>query len=106
MGARAIDPINWVGRRVRCSSSFLIRYITSADAAALTGEVPAALTCRGLAFNAPTDGLVSIAADELGTIVLSGAHSEARGWSIGSWLVAHGSRLGIDRVTFEGTPGR
>ena len=73
-----------------------------ADAAALTGEVPAALTCRGLAFNAPTDSLISTAADELGTPVLSGAHSEARGWSISSWLVAHASRLGIDRVTFDG----
>jgi hypothetical protein len=73
-----------------------------AGAAALTGEVPAALTCRGLAFNAPSDNLVATAAAELGTTVLSGPHSEARGWSIGSWLVAHASRLGIDRVTFDG----
>jgi hypothetical protein len=34
--------------------------------------------------------------------VLSGAHYEARGWSISSWLVAHASRFGIDRVTFDG----
>jgi len=73
-----------------------------AEAAALTGEVPAALTCRRLRFNAPSDNLVTTAATELGTTVLSGAHSETRGWSISSWLVAHASRLGIDRVTFNG----
>lgn len=73
-----------------------------AEAAALTGELPAALTCHHLAFNAPSDNLVATAAAELGTTVLSGAHSEARGWSISSWLVAHASRLGIDQVTFDG----
>jgi hypothetical protein len=71
-------------------------------AAALTGESPAALSCHGLAFNAPSDNLVATANAELGTAVLSGAHSEARGWSISSWLVAHASRFGIDRVTFDG----
>ncbi|HYZ38786.1 MAG TPA: hypothetical protein VE673_19075, partial [Pseudonocardiaceae bacterium] len=73
-----------------------------AEAAALTGEAPAALTCRRLRFNAPSDNLVTTAATELGTTVLSGAHFETRGWSISSWLVAHASRLGIDRVTFNG----
>jgi hypothetical protein len=73
-----------------------------ANAAALTGEVPAALTCRGLAFNEPSDNLIVTAAAELGTTVLSGAHSDVRGWSISSWLVAHASRLGIDQVTFDG----
>jgi hypothetical protein len=29
-------------------------------------------------------------------------HSEARGWLISSWLVAHAPRFGIDRVTFDG----
>ena len=73
-----------------------------AGAAALTGEVPAALTCRGLRTSSPSADLVATATAELGTAVLSGMHTEARGWSIGSWLVAHASRLGIDRVTFDG----
>lgn len=73
-----------------------------ADAAALTGEQAAALTCRGLKFNVPSGNLVDTAAAELGTTVLSGPHTEARGWSISSWLVAHASRLGIDQVTFDG----
>jgi hypothetical protein len=29
----------------------------------------------------------------------------ARGWSISSWLVAHGSGLPVDRVTFDGRTG-
>jgi hypothetical protein len=73
-----------------------------AGAAALTGEEPAALTCRGLTTSSPSADLVATAAAELGTTVLSGTHSEGRGWSISSWLVAHASRLGIDRVTFDG----
>jgi len=73
-----------------------------ADAAALTGEVPAALTCRGLTIKTPSANLVATATVELGTTVLRGAHPETRGWSISSWLVAHASRLGIDRVTFDG----
>lgn len=73
-----------------------------AGAAALTGEVPAALTCRGLRTSSPSADLVATATAELGTAVLSGMHTEARGWSIGSWLVAHSSRLGIDWVTFDG----
>jgi hypothetical protein len=73
-----------------------------AYAAALTGEAPGALTCRGLALSAPSAGLVPTALSEFGTANLSGAHPEARGWAISSWLVAHASRLGIDRVTFDG----
>ncbi|HEY2762862.1 MAG TPA: hypothetical protein VGJ13_02430 [Pseudonocardiaceae bacterium] len=73
-----------------------------AYARALTGEAPGALTCRDLALISPSTGLVSTALSELGTASLSGAHPEARGWAISSWLVAHASRLGIDRVTFDG----
>ena len=71
-------------------------------AAALTGEAPGALTCRGLALSEPSADLVSTALSELGTANLSGAHPEARGWAISSWLVGHASRLGIDRVSFDG----
>jgi hypothetical protein len=73
-----------------------------AAAAALTGEAPGALTCRGLAISRSSTDLVDTAVAELGTATLSGAHSVARGWSICGWLVAHASRLGIDRVTFDG----
>ena len=50
-----------------------------ADAAALTGEAPAALTCRGLTTSSPSADLVATAAAELGTTALSGTHPEARG---------------------------
>ncbi|MGH3722455.1 MAG: hypothetical protein ACRDRI_27200 [Pseudonocardiaceae bacterium] len=73
-----------------------------AVATALTGERPAALTCRGLPTSAPSANLVTTAVVELGTAVLSGAHPADRGWSISSWLVAHASRLGVERVTFDG----
>lgn len=73
-----------------------------AAAAALTGEAPGALTCRGLAISPSSDNLVSTAVAELGTPTLSGTHTLSRGWSISSWLVAHAARLGVDRVTFDG----
>jgi hypothetical protein len=73
-----------------------------AVASALTGERAGALTCHGLKITAPSAALVSTALAELGTARLSGAHDQARGWAIGSWLVAHASRLAVDRVTFDG----
>lgn len=73
-----------------------------ATAAALTGESADALTCQNLVVAPSGTSLVATAAAELGTTVLSGHHSAARGWSIGTWLVAHGARLGIDQVTFDG----
>lgn len=73
-----------------------------AAASALTGETSAALTCHGLKTATSSAGLVPTALTELGTAKLSGHHDTARGWAIGSWLVAHASRLGVDRVTFNG----
>ncbi|MFY9808985.1 MAG: hypothetical protein WAK86_17220 [Pseudonocardiaceae bacterium] len=73
-----------------------------AAAAALTGEAPGALTCRGLTINPSSANLVNTAIAELGTGTLSGPHSPARGWAISGWLIAHASRLGVDRVTFDG----
>lgn len=73
-----------------------------ATAAALTGEEPGTLTCHDLSISASSAQLVATAVAELGTATLSGAHPAARGWSIGSWLVAHASRLAVDRVTFDG----
>jgi hypothetical protein len=71
-------------------------------AVALTGQVGAGLTCHDLTVSAPSADLVATAGRELGTAALSGAHSSARGWSIGTWLVAHASLFGIDEVTFDG----
>jgi hypothetical protein len=71
-------------------------------ASALTGERAGALSCHGLKIAAPTAAVGPTALAELGTVRLSGAHDQARGWAIGSWLVAHSLRLGVDRVTFDG----
>ncbi|HEY3748514.1 MAG TPA: hypothetical protein VGL80_04905 [Pseudonocardiaceae bacterium] len=71
-------------------------------AVALTGEAAAALTCQNLTIAAPSASLADLAAAEWGTSTLSGPHSTARGWAISSWLVAHATRLGIDRVTYGG----
>jgi hypothetical protein len=73
-----------------------------ATASALTGERAAALSCHGLTIGAPGASLLSTALAELGTARLSGVHGQARGWAIGSWLVAHAVRVGVDRVTFDG----
>jgi hypothetical protein len=71
-------------------------------AAALTGETAAGLTCRGLDVSHPTGELAAVAENELGTRALSGAQPPARGWAIGSWLVAHAADLGVSRVGFGG----
>jgi hypothetical protein len=71
-------------------------------AVALTGEAAAALTCHDLAVTAPGASLADVAAAEWGTSTISGPHSTTRGWAISSWLVAHATRLGVDRVTFGG----
>jgi hypothetical protein len=73
-----------------------------AVAKALTGETAAALTCHDLTIAAPRDPVTEVAARELGTTQLTGTHEPTRGWAIGSWLVAHAPRLGVDRVTFDG----
>ncbi|HXA61695.1 MAG TPA: hypothetical protein VNW94_21310 [Streptosporangiaceae bacterium] len=78
-----------------------------AIASALTGERAAALSCQHLTIAAPSaalvPSLVPTALAELGTGKLSGAHNQASGWAISSWLVAHASRLDVDRVTFDGS---
>jgi hypothetical protein len=72
-------------------------------ASALTGESATALRCHDLKIGAPSAALAPIAVAELGTAKLSGTHDQTRGWAISSWLVAHASRLGVDRVTFDGS---
>jgi hypothetical protein len=74
-----------------------------AIASALTGERAQALSCHDLSIHASSAPLVPTAIAELGDARLSGAHDPVSGWAIGSWLVAHAARLGIDQVTFDGT---
>jgi len=74
-----------------------------AFAGALTGQVPGSLTCSNLVLAAaPTADLRTIARSELGTVVLSGAHDQARGWTIASWLVSNATRFALNQVTFDG----
>jgi hypothetical protein len=71
-------------------------------AGALTGELPAALTCHDLTPAAPTANLVDTATAELGTAALSGPHPAQEGWATANWLVAHATAFGLDRVSFAG----
>ena len=73
-----------------------------AIAAALTGEHPAAFACTGLTIKATTASVADLAQRELGTRQVIGAHSEAEGWAIASWLVAQAPRLGVMAVAFHG----
>ncbi len=70
-------------------------------ATALSGQVPAGVTCRDLTLSAPAN-LVTVATNELGTAKLSGPHPAAEGWTIASWLVTRAEGLGVDRVSFAG----
>lgn len=73
-------------------------------AQALTGEVPAGFACRFTGFGSPTPSRqlgVAVAA-ELGSESVNVDVSEARGWTVASWLVAHAQTYQIDEVTFAG----
>lgn len=71
-------------------------------AGALTGNDVAALTCRDLTPTVPGADVATLADAELGTARLSGTQPTTRGWAIGSWLVAHATRLGLESVTYDG----
>jgi hypothetical protein len=73
-----------------------------AAASALTGERTAALSCHDLGVAGPAASVRATALAELGTARVGGAHDRARGWALGSWLVAHAARLRVDTVTFDG----
>ncbi|MGW4487099.1 hypothetical protein ACWEOE_25040 [Amycolatopsis sp. NPDC004368] len=76
--------------------------VARAAANALTGQLPAALTCRNITVGPARSDLVATADTELGTARLSGAHPPAQGWAISTWLVARAATVGVDRVTFAG----
>jgi hypothetical protein len=77
-------------------------------AEALTGEVPAALSCRypvsGTAPSSSVSPAVSAAvADELGSPVPGTVVADAQdGWRLASWLVGRGQGLGIATVSWDG----
>ena len=73
-----------------------------AVAVALVGQTPADLTCHDLTIAAPSTDLATLATAEWGTPTVTGQHDTARGWAISSWLVAHATQLGVDRVSFAG----
>jgi hypothetical protein len=71
-------------------------------AAALTGEAPAALTCRVVSFAgaAPAPGTLARAAQtELGSAP-DGSFTDKTGWQVAEWLVSHSWAYHIRQVTF------
>ncbi len=73
-------------------------------AQAMTGEVPAALTCHvpNPPTNPGTSSLSTAMALELGPSTLGVALDPARGWTVASWLVGHATQYGITSVGFNG----
>jgi hypothetical protein len=74
-------------------------------AQALTGEVPAAFTCRvhvqpGGAADAAA--MTTAMAGELGPVDLTSPVPAPRGWVIGSWLIGHAQQLQVAAVSFAG----
>jgi len=74
-------------------------------ASALTGEVPAAFSCRASvphpATPAPAAMTEAMVAD-LGSAQANTVVSPSRGWLISGWFIAHAQLYGISTVTFEG----
>jgi hypothetical protein len=83
-------------------------------AVALTGEDPAAFTCRlaGFAGAIPSPAaLPAAAAQEMGTDVLNVPLAAKAGWEVASWVVAHAWQYHVHQVSFgqwtwSGTTGR
>jgi hypothetical protein len=74
----------------------------NATAAALTGVATASLTCHDLKLGPASDVLFTLARRELGNAALTGTHPPDRERALARWLVAHATRLAIDRVTANG----
>ena len=74
-------------------------------ATALTGEVPAGLSCRldGFAGLAPPpSALPQAAATELGAQLLGVPVSTKTGWRVATWAVAHAYNYHLSSVSFSG----
>jgi hypothetical protein len=74
-------------------------------AQALTGEVPAAFSCRlhvQPAATADAAAMSTTMAGELGPVDLTSPVSTPRGWVISSWLIGHAQQLDVSAVSFAG----
>ncbi|WP_433787714.1 hypothetical protein ACQPX6_12900 [Actinomycetospora sp. CA-101289] len=75
-------------------------------AVSLLGQAPGSWTCADLPATAPEDAsaapVAALASSELGTTRLSGEQPAEQGWAIATWLVAHGERLSLESVTYDG----
>lgn len=74
-------------------------------ASALTGEVPAGLSCRldGFAGAAPpASALTQAAATEMGAPLLDLPVSTKTGWEVAAWAVAHAYSYHLSSVAFAG----
>ena len=75
-------------------------------AAALTGEVPAAFTCRvPVGRAAPADPLaMGRELDrEFGPVDLAAPLPAPRGWTVASWIIGHAGQFAVSSVRFGGS---
>jgi hypothetical protein len=73
-------------------------------AIALTGEVPAGLSCRLDGFGGlapPPSALAQASAQEMGAQLLGVPVSTKAGWRVATWAVAHAYNYHISSVSFE-----
>ena len=74
-------------------------------ATALTGEVPAGLSCGLDGFGGPApppSALAQASTEEMGTQLLGVPVSTKTGWRVATWAVAHAYNYHITSVSFEG----
>ena len=74
-------------------------------ARALTGEVPAGLSCTLAGFSGsvpPANALTQALTTEAGTQLLGVPLSTKTGWQVANWAVAHASSYHLNSVTFGG----
>jgi hypothetical protein len=74
-------------------------------AVSLLGQAPGSWTCTDLPATPPdasSTEVATLAVRELGTARLSGEQPAEQGWAIATWLVAHGERLALASVTYDG----
>jgi len=74
-------------------------------ALALTGEVPAGLSCRLDGFGGlapPPSALAQASAQEMGAQLLGVPVSTKTGWRVAAWAVAHAYNYHINSVSFDG----
>lgn len=74
-------------------------------AMALTGEVPAGLSCSLDGFGGsapPSSALAQASTEEMGAELLGAPVSTKTGWRVATWAVAHAYNYHISSVSFEG----